>query len=127
MLVCTSGVFAVYFSIHGFGFEVLADRWAGAVDTDRDAIVVEANTVLTLLGSTAFTAQALLGLSVLLYGLTMAISHSYPHWLGWLGTVAGAGWLVGAVVISFDVIVPFMVLAWVWMIGVGVALWRAAV
>lgn len=64
MLICTSAVFAVYFSIHGFGFEVL-------------------------------------------------------------GTLAGAGWLVGAILISFNVIIPFTVLAWAWMLGVGVAMWRA--
>jgi hypothetical protein len=121
VLICTSAVFTVYSSIHGFGLKVLAGRWAGATATDRGARVIKANAVFTLLGSTAFTAQALLGLTVTLYGLTMVISSNHPRWLG---TLVGAGGLAGTVLISFDVIIPFTVLAWSWMLGVGVAMWR---
>lgn len=84
------------------------------------------NSALTLVGSVAFTAQAMLGLSVALYGLTLVSGSSYPRWIGWLGAVAGVGWLVGAILIRFDVIVPSMALAWTWMVALGILMWRRA-
>jgi hypothetical protein len=126
VLVAASAVFAVYFSINGFGWADLAHRWTSATGEFRTALLIEMNSALTLVGSIAFTAQALLGLSVLLYGLTLLSTSNYPKWTGWLGTVAGAGWLAGAVLIRFDVIVPFMMLTWIWMIGLGILMWRRA-
>lgn len=125
VLTCATAVFAVYFSIHAFGFSTLADQWTDTT-ADQAALLTQTNTVLALLGSLAFTAQAMLGLSVLLYGVTVASSAVLPGWLGWLGAVAGAGWMLGALAISFEVIVPFTALAWIWMIAVGIVLWRRA-
>ncbi len=126
MIICASAVLAVYFSIHGFGFSTLADRWVDVAAPEREALLVETNAVLTLLGSAAFTAQALLGLSILLYGLTVAFSSGMSRWLGLFGVVAGAGWTIGALIVSFEVIVPFTVLAWIWMIALGVLMWQRA-
>ncbi|MGW0521098.1 hypothetical protein [Crossiella sp. NPDC003009] len=118
---CAAAVFAVYYSLHGFGLPALAQRWTAAPGPE---VLTETRAVLTVLGSTAFTAQALLGLTVLLYGLAMALGRGLPRWLGWAGAVAGLGWLSGALLVDFAVIVPFTVAAWAWMITTGVALWR---
>jgi hypothetical protein len=123
IMTCASAVFAVYFGIHGFGFSALADRWVEVTAPGRGALLTETNAVLTLLGSVAFTAQALLGLSILLYGLTVTLAAGLPKWLGGVGVVAGAGWMIGAVLVSFEIIVPFTVLSWLWMIALGVLLW----
>ena len=123
MMTTTTAVFAVYFSIHGFAFSTLAVRWVKTAAPGRGALLTETNAVLTLLGTTAFTAQALLGLSILLYGLTVALSKGFPAWLGWIGAIAGTGWAIGALIISFEVIVPFTVLSWIWMIALGVTMW----
>src|SRR3712207_6807304 len=101
MMTTTTAVFAVYFNIHGFAFSTLADRWVDTAAPGREALLTETNAVLTLLGTTAFTAQALLGLSILLYGLTVALSKGFPAWLGWIGAIAGTGWTIGALIISF--------------------------
>ena len=80
--------------------------------------------VLLVLGATAFTAQAALGLSMLLYGLAIAVSREHPAWVGWIGVIGGAGWLLGALVIDFAVIVPFTVVCWIWTLVLAVALLR---
>jgi hypothetical protein len=123
MMTCASAVFAVYFGIHGFGFSALADRWVEVTAAGRGALLTETDAVLTVLGSVAFTAQALLGLSILLYGLTVALGAGLPRWLGGVGAVAGAGWMIGAALGSFEIIVPFTVLSWLWMIALGVLMW----
>ncbi len=122
VFTAASGVFAVYFSIHATGLPTLANQLSGQAD---DAAVFErTESVLVLLGSTAFTAQALLGLAILLYGYTLAAGDRMPPWLGWFGIAVGAGWLLGALVMNFAIIVPFTVLAWAWMASLGVILWR---
>lgn len=126
VLVAASAVFAVYFSINGFGWAELAHRWSSAAGESRADLLLEMNVALTMVGSVAFTAQALLGLSVALYGLTLVSGSSFPRWTGWLGVVAGGGWLIGAILIRFDVIVPCMVLAWAWMVSLGILMWRRA-
>jgi hypothetical protein len=68
----------------------------------------------------------LLGLSILLYGLTLAFSNGFPRWLGWVGAVAGAGWTIGALIVSFEVIVPFTALSWIWMVAIGAVMWVRA-
>lgn len=122
--ICAAAVYAVYFSIHATGLSTVADRWADATTAERGSLVTETNAVLTLLGSAAFTAQALLGLAILLLGLVLR--GEGPAWLGWTGVVAGTGWLVGALVINFAIIVPFTVLACCWLIVVGGSRWRAS-
>lgn len=124
VLTVAAAVFAVYFSIHAFGLSTAADAYFAA-GADQAAVLERTETVLILLGSIAFTAQAMLGLGVLLYGVTVARTRGLPSWLGWVGAVAGAGWLVGAVAVEFAVIVPFTVVTWVWTIVLGVALFRA--
>ncbi len=80
---------------------------------------------MLVLGAIAFIAQATLGLSILLYGLAIAVSRELPAGVGWLGVLGGAGWLTGAVLIDFAVIVPFTVICWIWTIALAVVLLRA--
>lgn len=124
VFTATAAVFAVYFSIHAMALPVAAERFStGAVDPARLLDQVEA--VLLILGSTAFTAQGLIGASIALYGAVVIVDDRFPRWLGAVGVVAGLGWLAGALAIDFAVIVPFTVLTWVWMVALGVVLWRA--
>lgn len=102
----------------------LAQRWTSTTDASRANLLIEMTVTLTMVGSVAFTAQALLGLSVALYGMTLASDTSYPNWVGWLGTVAGGSRLIGTILIRFDVIMPCMVLAWAWMVYLGILMWH---
>ena len=116
-----AGVFGVYFGIHAIGLSTAADQYlSGAVD--RAAVVERTEALLLVLGSTAFVAQALLGLAVGLTGLLLARAEVGGRVFGIIGAVIGLGWLVGAVAINFAVIVPFTALAWVWLVVLGVCL-----
>jgi hypothetical protein len=112
VLTAGAGVFAVYFSIHAMALPTAAARFLGGADPEQ--VLVDTEAVLLVLGAIAFTAQAALGLSMLLYGLSIAVSRDLPRGVGWLGVLGGAGWLTGAVMIDFAVIVPFTVVCWVW-------------
>ncbi|TQN33270.1 uncharacterized protein DUF4386 [Haloactinospora alba] len=125
LFTASAAVFAVYFSLHAFGLSTLADRYT-AQGADPAAVLQQTEAVLTALGSTAFTAQAMLGASVALSGAVFSRSHLVPGWVGWCGAVAGTGWLVGALLVNFAVIVPFTALTWLWTVMLAVPLWRGA-
>lgn len=119
VLTAAAGVFAVYFSIHAMALPTAASLFIAG---EHEQLLVTTEAVMLVLGAIAFTAQAALGLSILLYGLAVAVSRELPAGVGWLGMLGGAGWLTGAVLIDFAVIVPFTVISWAWTLVLAVAL-----
>ncbi|MEJ2889076.1 hypothetical protein [Actinomycetospora aeridis] len=120
MTVATA-VFAVYFGLHAWLAVPAAELVAGAVPA---ALVVERTAAaMIVLGAVAFTAQALLGAAIALHGLTLALDRRFPRWLGPVGLAAGLGWLTGAVIVDFAVIVPFTAAAWLWSLVLAGVCW----
>lgn len=116
-----AAVFGVYFGIHAIGLSTAADQYlSGAVD--QDAVVERTEALLLVLGSTAFVAQALVGLAVAITGLMFARAKVGNRVFGVIGIVIGLGWVLGAAMINFAIIVPFTTLAWIWLIVLGVCL-----
>ncbi|MED4161444.1 hypothetical protein [Halalkalibacterium halodurans] len=113
-MIMTCGVFALYFHIHSFALPLLATKWVSADEETYGSIVIETNATLTMLGTTAFISQAMLGLSIILYGIVLLFVPVLKRWLAYLGIIAGLGWLIGAIIIDFSIIVRFTVLAWIW-------------
>ena len=71
--------------------------------------------------------HTLLGIGVLLFSLAILRTAIAPKWIAWLGFLAAllGGWVTllgpAAEVFEFIGFIGFMV----WMIAIGVALWRA--
>ncbi|MGH3585239.1 MAG: hypothetical protein ACRDQ0_02855 [Pseudonocardia sp.] len=123
VLTVAAAVFAVYFRIHAMALPAAAARVVdGTSDPALHLSATEA--VLFVLGATAFTAQGMLGLSMLLYGVAVAVSDRLPTALGWLGVLGGAGWLTGALLVDFAVIVPSTVVCWIWTLVLAVVVAR---
>jgi hypothetical protein len=106
-------VFSVYFGIHAIGLSAVADQMVTG-KADVAAILERAEALLLLLGSTAFVAQALLGTSIAMLGLFILKATDMNRVFGAIGIAAGLGWAIGAVAMNFAIIVPFTVLAWIW-------------
>lgn len=105
------GAFSIYFGIHAVGLAAAAQQ----LETVEPTTVMERTEALLLtLGSAAFVSQALLGAAIAVLGLAMLRAQPYLKILGSIGMVTGTGWLVGALMLNFAVIVPFTVLAWLW-------------
>ncbi|RAV11695.1 hypothetical protein DQP55_13250 [Mycolicibacterium sp. GF69] len=125
VLTASAAVFAVYYSLRAFGLEAAANRYLDNA-TSSAAILSETESLLMVLGSVAFAAQAMLGASIALYGITVAKTSGLPAWLGLTGVVAGLGWISGALLVDFAVIVPFTVLGWAWTMALAFTLIRSA-
>ncbi|MGX1768139.1 hypothetical protein ACWIE7_07520 [Dietzia sp. NPDC055343] len=116
-----AAVFAVYFGIHAIGLSTAADQYLSA-GADTAAVIERTEALLLVLGSAAFVAQALVGLAVAATGLVLALAPVANRMFGLVGILIGLGWTLGAVMINFAIIVPFMTLAWAWLTVLGVSL-----
>ncbi|HIW92418.1 MAG TPA: hypothetical protein H9870_12265 [Candidatus Corynebacterium avicola] len=117
------GAFAIYYGIHAVGL------WSAANQLDtvaRDLVLERTESLLLILGSSAFVAQAVLGVAVALFGLALIGTTRASRILGAVGIVTGTGWCVGALLINFGIIVPFTTLGWAWAVAVALVVFRAA-
>jgi hypothetical protein len=125
---------AVHYRVDGPALEEVADAWAAADGAGRAELLKDGELVLLMAGGGfPLYVALLLGLPFLIFGLAMVLSSDYPSWLGWLGTVAGAGaFIVGVTNFSglefppIELFVLFVFLADLWMLITGALMWRRA-
>jgi hypothetical protein len=121
-------------SISGFGLTALANAWVDAPRTEQPNLLRIADTLLYILHGTWPSVHGFFhGLPFILSGSAVALSQRYPPWLGWAGTVGGAGSLVGGVLMFFGAglaserfFIVFAQLVSLWMATMGVLMWRLA-
>ncbi|AYY11807.1 DUF4386 family protein [Actinobacteria bacterium YIM 96077] len=129
-LIVAVALFAVNFAHDGFSSGVLAQEWASG-EIEADAAAVDIRVVEGLVGGTSILSQTLLGLALALYALAMTRSGQYSRVLSWMGIVGTLGWFLGGSALflqlpgaSFELLLPFVGLATVWVLGVGITLIR---
>lgn len=133
-LTVGAAVSFLHFSIDGYVLTELADRWATAPPAEREEVVRMGEFVHTLLRQPLFVVELvfLFGLPFALIGLGIGLDREYPAWLGWAGFVVGAAtfvtgttWFVGLRVIPEVVLfVALLPLEWLWLLAMGVVMWR---
>lgn len=125
---------AVHYRIDGPALEQVADAWAGAAGAEREQLLARGDLVILMTGGGfPLYVALLLGLPFILFGIAVILSSAYPSWLGWLGAGAGAvAFVVGTtnfVGLEFPPIQLFVLSVFlldVWMIAMGVLMWRRA-
>jgi uncharacterized membrane protein len=76
-------------AVDGVALKWAVDAWASAPADQEVAAFAAAQAVRWTEYSLQSFSNILLGLTVILYGLAIALSTAYPRWLGWVG--AGSG------------------------------------
>lgn len=125
---------AVHYRIDGPALEQVADAWAGAAGAEREQLLDRGDLVILMTGGGfPLYVALLLGLPFILFGVAVILSSRYPSWLGWLGAAAGAvAFVVGTtnfVGLQFPPIQLFVLSVFlldVWMLAMGVLMWRRA-
>lgn len=125
---------AVHYRIDGPALEEVADAWVLAAGAEQARLLDRGDLVILMTGGGFPLYVALfLGLPFVLFGLAVTFSSTYPSWLGWLGTAAGAvAFLVGTTnfvgltFLPMQLFVLSVFLLDVWMIAIGVLMWRRA-
>jgi hypothetical protein len=120
-MTVAAAVFAVYFGLHAWLAIPATELVAGAAPAELT--VERTAAAMLVLGAVAFTAQALLGAAIALHGLTLALDRRFPRWLGLAGLASGLGWLTGALIVDFAIIVPFTASSWLWALTLAGTCW----
>ena len=133
--VLIGAVFAVQMAVDGVALKGTVDAWAHAsTATDRSMAFLVADGVRWVEKALSSFFHLLNGTTLLALGLSILIGGAARRWLGWVGVVAGIGFLVGGVIPSQTgfspdasrVLTPALVLSAVFLIGTAVSLRRAA-
>ena len=132
--IVTAAVITILRAVDGVSLKRLADLYAegGAHPSSAQFFAAEAVRWVEVGINAVF--RLFLGLTMLLAGLAIAWSETYPRWFGWLGlALAIVAWIVRGTVVWFTgfsylgmLAVPSP-LAALWLIALGLLMWQRPV
>jgi uncharacterized membrane protein len=100
--VATVAVFAVNMAVDAVALKRAVDAWVAAPATEKGARFAAAETVRWLeWGANSFF-QIMLGLTITLFGLSIARTAIVWRFVGWIGVIAGLGLVIGGVLTGRD-------------------------
>lgn len=115
--------------LDGVGAKELADQWAVAPGAEKAIALglVTVNETINFALAGLFNVS-FAGVPFILFGLAVALSDPYPHWLGWIATLAGVGSIGAGLVQAFTgepttlslvltIVGPTVICAWVLVMG----------
>jgi hypothetical protein len=125
---------AVLQAVDGVALKVMVDRWAGSPTEQKDAVFWAAYGVRQVEVGVASLLTLLLGLTISSYALALLSCAVYPRWLGYVGLLGASGLIAAGVVqaysgfspIAMNVSMPSSAVLLLWLIAVGVVMWRRA-
>jgi hypothetical protein len=133
--ILVAAVFAVQMAVDGVALKATIDTWMNAVQAGDKASAYQVAEGMRALekGLSGFF-HLVNGTTFLALGLAIAFGRSYPRWLGWVGAVAGLGFLAGGVVaantgfsaLAGTVLLGPTVLGAIFLIGAAVCMWRGS-
>jgi hypothetical protein len=132
--VASLAVAAVLQAVDGIALKLMVDRWVAASAADKDMLFVAALAVRQIEIGLATIFSLLMGLTATLYGVALASDRSFPKWLGGLALLGGVPIAAAGIVIAYTGFSATAMtlnmsgssLLLVWLILVGVGLWRLA-
>jgi hypothetical protein len=127
-------VFAVQMAVDGVALKGAIDGWMAAAPADRTAAFLVADGVRWIEKGLGGFFQLLNGTAILALGIAVASGRSYPRWLGWVGVVAGLGFMSGGVATAHtgfspeagQILSPALLLGVVFLLGMSASMWRRA-
>jgi hypothetical protein len=131
--VTSAASFTVLQAVDGVTLRYAVDNWVSAPASQKSAAFAAAEVARwTEIGMNGFS-YFLAGLTLLIFGLAIALGRVYPRWVGLMAVVSGAALMYdGAVVVSYEgfvadivKLVGLLVLA-IWAFIMAFLMWRNA-
>ena len=118
-------------AVDGIALKVMVDTWAVAPAPQKQLAFHAALSIRQVEIGLASMVSFLFGLTVNVYGVALLVDHTYPKWVGGLAIVGGVTTMVAGVLIAYTgfsglatINMPASFLLLVWMLTVGVFMWR---
>lgn len=127
-----AGIFAVQMAVDGFALKAAIDAWAAAPPADRAAAFLVAESVRSIEKGLSSLFHLMNGTAILMLGLAVAIGRTFPAWLGWFGTAAGVGYILGGIATAHtgfsseasQILSAALLPGIVFLFGMAIAMWR---
>ena len=117
-------------AVDGVALKWAVDTWASAPADQKAAAFAAAEAVRWTEYAFQSFSNSLLGLTLILYGLAIALGILYPRWLGWVAVGSGMAWIVHGVMVSYIGLfdstprLAGIVLLGLWVFIMAVLMWR---
>jgi hypothetical protein len=129
--VTTAASFTVLQAVDGVTLRYAVHNWVNAPASEKTAAFAAAEVARwTEIGMNGFS-YFLAGLTLLLFGLAIALGRVYPRWVGSIAVISGAALMYdGVVVVAYEGFVPDIIklvgllLLAVWAFVMAVLMWR---
>jgi hypothetical protein len=129
--VTTAASYTLPQAVDGIALKRAVDAWASAPPDQEVAAFAAAEAVRWIEIGIISLSFYLLGLTLFVYGLALALGAIYPRWVGWIGAVAGAALMYNsAVVVAYKGFVTSisgmvgLLFMTVWVFIMAVLKWR---
>jgi hypothetical protein len=130
--VASLAVAAALQAVDGVALKVMVDAWAGAPAEQKAIAFQAAFAVRQIEVGLASMLGLMLGATITVYGVALLSGRSYPTWLGAVAVLGGVPTVVGGIAIAYtgfsglamSINMPANLLLLVWMLALGVLMWR---
>ena len=128
--VTTGASFTILQAVDGIALKRAVDAWASAPPDQQVAAFAAAEAIRWIEIGVNSLSFSLVGLTLVLYGIALALSGVYPRWLGWLAAAAGVAQVVRGLDTSYQGFITSitelvgLVLLALWTVIMAVTMWR---
>jgi hypothetical protein len=116
--------------VDGVALKWAVDAWANApADQEAATFAVAEGLRWTEYGLQSYS-NILLGLTLIFYGLAMALGTVYPRWLGWVAAGSGVAWIVHGLMVPYIGLFTSpprgiaLILMYLWALVMAYLMWR---
>ncbi|MGM0928990.1 MAG: hypothetical protein ACQEXN_04680 [Actinomycetota bacterium] len=131
-VVVTAGALTMLQAVDGVALKWAVDSWAAAPDDQAQTSFAAAETLRWTEYALQSYFSILLGLTLILFGLAIALGTGYPRWTGWLAAVSGVAWIVHGLMVPYIGLFASVprgiasVLLYLWAFIMAFLMWRRA-
>jgi hypothetical protein len=128
--VTATAAFTILQAVDGIALKQAVDAWVAAPVDQQGVSFAAAEAVRWIEMGVNALAYGLLGLSLVLNGLALALGSTYPRWLGGLAVAAGITFVARGVLVAYrgfvasPLVLAAIVLFAVWALLMAFFLWR---
>ncbi len=121
-------------AVDGIALKVMVDNWVAAPESEKMAIFHATIGVRQVDVGLASMFSMFIGLTVVLYGVSIVMTDRFPSWLGLIAIFGGGATVTAGVMyaytgfskVAMSVSMPASLLLLLWLIVLGVRMWRVS-
>jgi hypothetical protein len=100
-VVLTAAAITMLQAVDGVGLKWAVDTWVGAPADQEPSTFAAAMALRWTEYALQSYSNILLGLTLIFFGLAIALNHAYAGWPGWLAVGAGVAWIIHGLMVPY--------------------------